>query len=207
MINWKARYWLRHHIGKIVILFVCLLMFIGILQYSSKINQQNYLMLNQQTQALSQIIVRQAAKNAATNIAEKNQDKLQTLAAHLANEPLILDATIYNIEGVTLAKTKTAMPLEQLTGLSTPLAMASLGRQQIAEPVFHQGHIVGFVRVTLERDKLLADATKDLAQITMIVRGLIIAALMLGILLTLSVSSNTKNRYLPRLASSTNYEN
>ncbi|WP_394166558.1 YtjB family periplasmic protein [Photobacterium piscicola] len=188
MIQWNTKRWQRQRLQKAMILFVCLLISIGILQYGAILSQQNYQMLSEQTQTLSQVIVRQAAKNAAADIKNKDQHQLQLLVNNLAAEPLILDATIYNLEGVALAKTKTALPLEQLTGLSTPLAMASIGRQQIAEPVLMNNHIIGFMRITLERDKLLTHAIDQMSTMTAIIRGLIIAALLIGILLTVVFS-------------------
>ena len=188
MIQWNTKRWQRQRLQKAMILFVCLLISIGILKYGAILSQQNYQMLSEQTQTLSQVIVRQAAKNAAADIKNKDQRQLQLLVNNLAAEPLILDATIYNLEGVALAKTKTALPLEQLTGLSTPLAMASIGRQQIAEPVLMNNHIIGFMRITLERDKLLTHAIDQMSTMTAIIRGLIIAALLIGILLTVVFS-------------------
>lgn len=188
MIQWNTKRWQRQRLQKAMILFVCLLISIGILQYGAILSQQNYQMLSEQTQTLSQVIVRQASKNAAADIKNKDQRQLQLLVNNLAAEPLILDATIYNLEGVALAKTKTALPLEQLTGLSTPLAMASIGRQQIAEPVLMNNHIIGFMRITLERDKLLTHAIDQMSTMTAIIRGLIIAALLIGILLTVVFS-------------------
>lgn len=185
MIQWNTKRWQRQQLQKAVILLICLLTFIGILQYGALLSQQNYLMLSEQTQTLSKVIVRQAAQSAALEIKHKDQDQLQLLVKNLATEPLILDASIYNIEGVVLAKTNSAMPLEQLTGLSTPLAMASIGRQQIAEPILLNGHIIGFMRITLEHDKLLTNAVTKMASMTAIIRGLMIAALILGGLLML----------------------
>ena len=199
MIKWNTKRWQHQRIHKAVILLVCLLMLIGILQYSARLNKNNYQMLSEQTQTLSQIIVRQAARNAAVDIENKDQDKLQLLVTNLSDEPLILDATIYDLEGVVLAKTKAAMPLEQLTGLSTPLAMASIGRQQIAEPVFIKGHIIGFMRITLEHDKLLTDAIEKIASMTAIIRGLMIAALILGVLLTVVFSRQRYQASFPFL--------
>ncbi|PSW33779.1 hypothetical protein C9J21_07575 [Photobacterium phosphoreum] len=188
MIQWNTKRWQRQRLYKAVILLICLLTFIGILQYGALLSQQNYQMLSEQTQTLSKIIVRQAAQNAALDLENKDQDKLQLLVKNLAAEPLILDASIYNLEGVALAKTKAAMPLEQLTGLSTPLAMASIGRQQIAEPILLNGHIIGFMRITLEHDKLLTHAVAQIASMTAIIRGLMVSALILGGLLMLVFS-------------------
>ncbi|OBU10106.1 hypothetical protein AYY19_09835 [Photobacterium aquimaris] len=199
MIQWNTKRWQRQRLHKAVIVLICLLTFIGILQYGAALSQQNYQLLSEQTQTLSQIIVRQAAQNAALDIENKDQDQLQLLVQNLATEPLILDASIYNLEGVVLAKTKAAMPLEQLTGLSTPLAMASIGRQQIAEPVLLNGHIIGFMRITLEHDKLLTHAYAKMATMTAIIRGLVIAALILGGLLMLVFSRQHYQGHFPFL--------
>ncbi|OBU14007.1 hypothetical protein CTM88_09910 [Photobacterium aquimaris] len=199
MIQWNTKRWQRQRLHKAVIVLICLLTFIGILQYGASLSQQNYQLLSEQTQTLSQIIVRQAAQNAALDIENKDQDQLQLLVQNLATEPLILDASIYNLEGVVLAKTKAAMPLEQLTGLSTPLAMASIGRQQIAEPVLLNGHIIGFMRITLEHDKLLTHAYAKMATMTAIIRGLVIAALILGGLLMLVFSRQHYQGHFPFL--------
>ncbi|MCD9471306.1 YtjB family periplasmic protein [Photobacterium phosphoreum] len=188
MIQWNTKRWQRQRLYKAVILLICLLTFLGILQYGALLSQQNYQMLSEQTQTLSKIIVRQAAQNAALDLENKDQHQLQLLVKNLATEPLILDASIYNLEGVALAKTKAAMPLEQLTGLSTPLAMASIGRQQIAEPILLNGHIIGFMRITLEHDKLLTHAVAQMASMTAIIRGLMASALILGGLLMLVFS-------------------
>ncbi|WP_163923479.1 YtjB family periplasmic protein [Photobacterium sp. Alg240-V54] len=199
MIQWNTKRWQRQRLHKAVIVLICLLTFIGILQYGASLSQQNYQLLSEQTQTLSQIIVRQAAQNAALDIENKDQDQLQLLVQNLATEPLILDASIYNLEGVVLAKTKAAMPLEQLTGLSTPLAMASIGRQQIAEPVLLNDHIIGFMRITLEHDKLLTHAYAKMATMTAIIRGLVIAALILGGLLMLVFSRQHYQGHFPFL--------
>lgn len=118
------------------VLLFSLIGVIGMLEYGARLTQDNYEMLGEQTQALSRILVRQAAETAAPDILDNDQDKLQDLVQQLSKEPLILDASVYNLEGQTLAKTEGSMPLEQVTGLSTPLAVASIGRQQIVEPIF-----------------------------------------------------------------------
>lgn len=181
MIKWKKKRW--QHLGRLSVLLLCSLALIGMLEYGALLTQRNYQMLSEQTQTLSRMLVRQAAENAASDITDNNQDQLQELVNNLSDEPLILDASIYNIEGVTLAKTDKSMPLTQLTGLSTPLAMASIGRQQIVQPIFANKHVIGFVRITLEHNKLLAKAKDQIEYMTSIIRGLILVALMIGLLL------------------------
>ncbi|QSV13610.1 YtjB family periplasmic protein [Photobacterium ganghwense] len=168
---------------QLFVVFSCLAALFTMLEYGSDLTKRNYRALSEQTQQLSRLAIRQAAETASLNLVEKNHDPLQALAEQLSREPLILDATIYDLEGVTLAQTEDAMPLEQVTGLSTPLSVASIGRQQLVEPVMNQDQVVGYIRITLEHDQLLADTLKNIDYVTNVIRGLIIAALAIGFLL------------------------
>lgn len=181
MMKWKNKRW--QPMWQITVILLCSLALIGMLEYGAQLTQRNYRMLSEQTQTLSQMVVRQAAESAANPIAENNHAKLQALVDQLTDEALILDVAIYSIDGVTLAQSALAMPLTQVTGLSTPLAMASIGRQQIAHPVFANKHVIGFVRITLEHSKLLADAKSQMTAMTSVIRGLIVMALVMGLLL------------------------
>ncbi|HIF9429995.1 TPA: YtjB family periplasmic protein [Photobacterium damselae] len=188
------------------VLLFSLIGVIGMLEYGARLTQDNYEMLGEQTQALSRILVRQAAETAAPDILDNDQDKLQDLVQQLSKEPLILDASVYNLEGQTLAKTEGSMPLEQVTGLSTPLAVASIGRQQIVEPIFSDQHMVGFLRITLEHNKLLAHASSQIEYMTTIIRGLVIFAIGLGFLLAFTFGRRKDIWHFPFLMTANSKE-
>ena len=168
---------------QLFVLITCIGGLVTMLEYGSDLTVRNYQMLSEQTQLLSRMVVRQAAETAEKDVLENNQDKLQVLVQQISQEALILDASIYNLEGITLAKTEDAMPLEQVTGLATPLSVASFGRQQIVEPILSDKHVIGFIRITLEHGKLVENANSQLEDMTNIVRGLVLAALFIGFLL------------------------
>ncbi|KLV00723.1 YtjB family periplasmic protein [Photobacterium aphoticum] len=168
---------------QLFVLFGCIAAIITMVEYGSDLTKRNYQALSEQTQTLTRLMARQAAQTASADVVEKNQDKLQVLVERLADEGLILDATIYDLEGATIAKNAEAMPLTQVTGLSTPLSVASYGRQQIVEPIMTQHQVVGFLRITLEHDRVLARTLHDIDYITSVVRALIIAALVVGFIL------------------------
>ncbi|MGF1699633.1 YtjB family periplasmic protein [Photobacterium makurazakiensis] len=168
------------------VLVSCFAAIIAMLEYGSDITQRNYRSLSEQTQQLSRLLVRQAANTAASDLVDKKQDSLQELVQQLSSEPLILDATIYDVEGVTFAKTVDAMPLEQVTGMSTPLSVASYGRQQLIEPIKSAGQVVGFLRITLEHNKVVNKTHSDIDYMTNVIRGLIVSALGIGFLLALT---------------------
>lgn len=191
---------------QLFVLFGCLAAVITMLEFSAELTQRNYQALSGQTQQLSRLMARQAAETAAIDIVEKDQEKLQTLVEQLVREPLILDATIYDLEGTTVAKNAGAMPLALMTGLSTPLSVASFGRQQLVEPIMTQNQIVGFLRLTLEHDKILANTKNELAQITNMIRGLILTALLLGFLLAFTFGRRKDIWHFPYLLTANSKE-
>ncbi len=156
------------------------------LEYGSQITIQNNQIISQQTHTLTRLVIRQAAKSAAPSIAQSNQQALEALILQLSEEPLILDATLYDLEGVTIARSPNAMPLSQTLGLNTPLAMASLGRQQVVEPILYQKQVVGFLRLTIEQANINAVANNQADKMINTVRGLVLGAMFMGLLLALT---------------------
>ncbi|MGF1685630.1 YtjB family periplasmic protein [Photobacterium japonica] len=184
---------------QLFVVFGCLAAVITMLEYGSDLTKRNYQALSEQTQTLTRLMARQAAQTASLNVVENHQDKLQVLVERLADEPLILDATIYSLEGATIAKNTDAMPLTQVTGLSTPLAVASYGRQQIVEPIMTSHQVVGFLRLTLEHDRLLARTLYDIDHITSVIRSLIIAAVVIGFMLAFTFGRRKDIWHFPYL--------
>lgn len=131
---------------------------IATLRNSTLISQGNEKIQNKQIHSLSRTMIRQAALAAADSIIAEDQEALLTLAHDWAKESLILDATIYDVEGVKLASSEGAVSVNQIVGLNTPLSVASIGRQQLIEPVLDGGNMIGFIRLTLEKSKLTAYA-------------------------------------------------
>ncbi|MGF1727381.1 YtjB family periplasmic protein [Photobacterium nomapromontoriensis] len=191
---------------QLFVLFGSLAAVITMLEFSAELTQRNYQALSGQTQQLSRLMARQAAETAAMDIIEKDQEKLQTLVKQLVSEPLILDATIYDIEGATVAKNIGAMPLTLVTGLSTPLSVGSFGRQQLVEPIMNQNQIVGFLRLTLEHDKILSETQAELAQTTNMIRGLILTALMIGFLIAFTFGRRKDIWHFPFLLTANSKE-
>ncbi|PKF51876.1 YtjB family periplasmic protein [Enterovibrio nigricans] len=166
-----------------IVIFACFGTVMMLFMYSNQLNHRNYKMLYDQTESLSRVILRQAAASAYTAISGDDVETLQLLVSNLQEEPLILDAAVYDVRGNVLATSVGAMPLEQLTGLNTPLAVASIGRQQLVEPIAHDGHITGFVRITLEHANVIKAASNRLEQSINLVRAMILVALVTGALL------------------------
>lgn len=123
---------------------------------SVKITQGNEQIQVNQLETLTNMLVSQASLSAGDMIVNQDQERLLKLTNQLAQDDLVTDATIYDVEGVKLAASDTAVSVREILGLDTPLQTARIGKQQLVEPVFHDGSVTGFIRVTFETGKLTA---------------------------------------------------
>ncbi len=123
---------------------------------SVKISQGNEQIQANQLETLTHILISQASLSANDKIVEQDQEKLLKLANQLAQDDLVVDATIYDAEGVKLAASDNAKSVREMLGLDTPLQTARIGKQQLIEPVIRDKNVIGFVRVTFETGKLTA---------------------------------------------------
>lgn len=166
-----------------IVVIACFSTIMMLFMYSNQLNNRNYKMLFDQTESLSRVILRQAAASAHSALTSDDMDAVQQLVNNLQNEDLILDAAVYDVKGNLVASSLGAMPLEQLTGLNTPLSVASIGRQQLVEPIADDGNISGFVRITLEHGEVIKAASNRLEQSINLVRAMILVAIATGALL------------------------
>ncbi|WP_038174086.1 YtjB family periplasmic protein [Vibrio pacinii] len=123
---------------------------------SVKISQGNEQIQANQLETLTHILISQASLSANDKIVEQDQEQLLKLANQLAQDDLVVDATIYDAEGVKLAASDNAKSVREMLGLDTPLQTARIGKQQLIEPVIRDKNVIGFVRVTFETGKLTA---------------------------------------------------
>lgn len=126
------------------------------IQNSVVISKGNERIQANQLETLTKVLINQASLSASTMLAEQDQERLLALTNQLAQERLVFDATIYDAEGVKLAASDEALSVREILGLDTPLQTASIGRQQLVEPVLHDGNIIGFVRLTFETGRVTA---------------------------------------------------
>lgn len=137
------------------VLAVAVMFFITI-QNSVVISKGNERIQANQLETLTKVLITQAAMSAGSMIADQDQERLLALTNQLATDRLVFDASIYDSEGVLLAASESALSVREVLGLDTPLHTASIGRQQLVEPVVHDGSLIGFVRITFETGKVTA---------------------------------------------------
>lgn len=141
---------------RILILALLVVMFITTIKNSVVISKGNEKIQSRQLETLTKVLISQAALSASEMITQQDQERLLKLTNQLSQDRLVFDATIYDAEGVRLASSDKALTAREVLGLDTPLSTASIGRQQLLEPVFNDGNIIGFVRITFETGKVTA---------------------------------------------------
>ncbi|WP_337222627.1 YtjB family periplasmic protein [Vibrio alginolyticus] len=145
----------RNALRILALILLCVMLFITI-KNSVVISKGNEKIQAQQLETLTKVLISQASLSASEMILTKDQERLLQLTNQLAQDRLVFDATIYDAQGVRLASSEEALSVREVLGLDTPLATASIGRQQLVEPVFADGVLIGFVRVTFETGRVTA---------------------------------------------------
>ncbi|WP_191117604.1 YtjB family periplasmic protein [Vibrio campbellii] len=145
----------RNALRILALILLCVMLFITI-KNSVVISKGNEKIQAQQLETLTKVLISQASLSAGEMIINKDQERLLKLTNQLARDRLVFDATIYDAQGVRLASSEEALSVREVLGLDTPLATASIGRQQLVEPVLSDGAVIGFVRVTFETGRVTA---------------------------------------------------
>ncbi|WP_050907042.1 YtjB family periplasmic protein [Vibrio harveyi] len=145
----------RNALRILALTLLCVMLFVTI-KNSVVISKGNEKIQAQQLETLTKVLISQASLSASEMIINKDQERLLKLTNQLAQDRLVFDATIYDAQGVRLASSKEALSVREVLGLDTPLATASIGRQQLVEPVLADGAVIGFVRVTFETGRVTA---------------------------------------------------
>ncbi|ACQ60171.1 hypothetical protein VCC_003383 [Vibrio cholerae RC9] len=173
------------------VLAVAVMFFITI-QNSVVISKGNERIQANQLETLTKVLITQAAMSAGSMIADQDQERLLALTNQLATDRLVFDASIYDSEGVLLAASESALSVREVLGLDTPLHTASIGRQQLVEPVVHDGSLIGFVRITFETGKVTAISDHHYRKSDHNMYWMLLMSFVSGILLTLLLQRRPK---------------
>ncbi len=183
---------------RLVIRILALLLLAGMLLITVKnsvvISKGNEQIQANQLETLTKVLITQASLSASTGIAEQDQERLLNLTNQLAQERLVFDATIYDAEGVKLAASESALSVREVLGLDTPLQTASIGRQQLVEPVLLDGNIIGFVRVTFETGKVTAISDHHYRKSDRYMYLMVIMSFVSGVLFTLLLKRKPRSK-------------
>lgn len=141
----------------------------------------------------AQALVAYAARDMKRWIKEDKSSELERLARDLAAEPEILDVTLYDGRGIPLAQSEQAVPLESLLPIGSDnksLPDLGKGRIQFVQEILDGAQTIGYLRITLEEQKLLADKDTRLKVVQEKQRLMLLVALLAGLLISYGVRRN-----------------
>lgn len=183
---------------RVFLRFVAIILLGGMFAYtiinSFVISRDNEHIQSQQLETLTNLLISQAALTATDLIANDDQDNLLKLANQIASDELVFDATIYNAEGIKLVASDKAKDVREILGLDTPLKTASIGREQLVKPIFHEDTIVGFMRITFEKGKVTAISDHRYRNSDHLMYMMLILSFISGVLLCLLLLYKPKDQ-------------
>ncbi|WP_042011977.1 AhpA/YtjB family protein [Aeromonas fluvialis] len=149
--------------------------------------------LHSEARSRAQALVAYAARDMKRWIKEEKSSELERLARDLAAEPEILDATLYDGRGIPLAQSEQAVPLESLLPIGSDnksLPELGKGRIQFVQEILDGEQTIGFLRITLEEQQMLADKDTRLKVVQEKQRLILLVALLAGLLISYGVRRN-----------------
>ncbi|MGX9417055.1 YtjB family periplasmic protein [Vibrio sp. RC27] len=176
----------------IAVLLVSLIFFFTV-QNSVMITKGNERIQTNQLETLTKLLISQASHSASEPLANLDQERLFTLTNQLAEDRLVFDATIYDVEGVPLAASDSARSVRDILGIDTPLETARIGRQQLLDPILLDNRVIGFIRITFETGKVTAISDHHYRKSDRYMYLMILVSFISGILLTVLIISKSKN--------------
>ncbi|KRW51185.1 hypothetical protein AO724_08555 [Aeromonas allosaccharophila] len=149
--------------------------------------------LHSEARNRAQALVAYAARDMKRWIKEDKSSELERLARDLAAEPEILDVILYDGRGIPLAQSEQAVPLESLLPIGSDnksLPDQGKGRIQFVQEILDGAQTIGYLRITLEEQKLLADKDTRLKVVQEKQRLMLLVALLAGLLISYGVRRN-----------------
>ncbi|CDT18360.1 YtjB family periplasmic protein [Vibrio coralliirubri] len=158
-------------------------MFVVTIKNTVVISKGNEKIQAKQLETLTKLLISQASLSASKMITQQDQERLLDLSNQLSQDRLVFDTTIYDAEGIRLASSEKALSVREVLGLDTPLSTASIGRQQLVEPIYSpEKTIIGFIRVTFETGKMTAISDHHYRKSDRYMIGMVLMGFVSGVL-------------------------
>ncbi|MEZ9814217.1 YtjB family periplasmic protein [Vibrio lentus] len=163
-------------------------MFVVTIKNTVVISKGNEKIQAKQLETLTKLLISQASLSASKAITQQDQERLLELTNQLSQDRLVFDTTIYDAEGIRLASSEKALSVREVLGLDTPLSTASIGRQQLVEPIYSpEKTIIGFIRVTFETGKMTAISDHHYRKSDRYMIGMVLMGFVSGVLLVMLI--------------------
>ncbi|AGH81369.1 hypothetical protein PCNPT3_07155 [Psychromonas sp. CNPT3] len=108
----------------------------------------------QQTEKFSYSLTNLAGSEAVRHLLAHKDKELQLLIDDLSHDPMVRDATLYNQFGRVLYHSKKSLSLTKLLDLDNQATNTS-GLMPYVIELYNDGQKLGYLRITLEQDKIL----------------------------------------------------
>ncbi|MDL5028376.1 YtjB family periplasmic protein [Vibrio gigantis] len=163
-------------------------MFVVTIKNTVVISKGNEKIQAKQLETLTKLLISQASLSASKMITQQDQERLLDLTNQLSQDRLVFDTTIYDAEGIRLASSEKALSVREVLGLDTPLSTASIGRQQLVEPIYSpEKTIIGFIRVTFETGKMTAISDHHYRKSDRYMIGMVLMGFVSGVLFVMLI--------------------
>ena len=163
-------------------------MFVVTIKNTVVISKGNEKIQAKQLETLTKLLISQASLSASKMITQQDQERLLDLTNQLSQDRLVFDTTIYDAEGIRLASSEKALSVREVLGLDTPLSTASIGRQQLVEPIYSpEKAIIGFIRVTFETGKMTAISDHHYRKSDRYMNGMVLMGFVSGVLFVMLI--------------------
>lgn len=171
-------------------LVLAVAMLAGLLQLFVYTSAHGNAVLDQQARVMARVLTNQAALAASRALENRDSGGGEALVNNLASDPFIIDATLYNSDGETIAQSREALKLAELLGFGGNKPI--LGEQRVAPYIGNiradgDGELLGYMRITLNHDALRTTMAEPRADTFDIARILLLMAGAMGFFLALAV--------------------
>ncbi|HAT6342637.1 TPA: hypothetical protein JAJ28_000295 [Aeromonas hydrophila] len=149
--------------------------------------------LHSEARNRAQALVAYAARDMKRWLKEDKNSELERLAQDLAAEPEILDVTLYDARGIPLAQSDNAVPLDSLLPIgdnNKSIPEQGKGRIQFVQEILDGERTLGYLRITLEEQQMLADKDTRLKVVQEKQRLMLLVALLAGLLISYGIRRN-----------------
>ncbi|MEZ8066475.1 YtjB family periplasmic protein [Vibrio sp. FF145] len=173
---------------RVLALILLAAMFVVTIKNTVVISKGNEKIQAKQLETLTKLLISQASLSASKMITQQDQERLLELTNQLSQDRLVFDTTIYDAEGIRLASSEKALSVREVLGLDTPLSTASIGRQQLVEPIYSpEKTIIGFIRVTFETGKMTAISDHHYRKSDRYMIGMVLMGFVSGVLFVMLI--------------------
>lgn len=186
---------LKFRLHRTVIVLICLTLLVVLMQGASWFSLGHQMARSEQVEELAHTLTRQVAWT-LTPLMENPDDNHQKIIDSLDQltfESRILDASLYDSEGILIAHSGENINVRDRLALDGQRA-GSYFNHQIVQPLASKDGPRGFLRITLDTHVLVTEA-KQVDNTTNILRLMMILALAIGIILSRTLLRDRRTRW------------